>query len=152
MESQERRPPEPLSPTEARTALRDAEQARRSLDTVTVPWWFTCALAGYMAAVALVQMLPGVWGVAFSLALVALIIPLSRVTADRMGFSRRLRGADPALLAMVGAAVLAAMVAGISLGQEPGREWVWYPVAAINTALILALDLFYRLRARRAAA
>jgi hypothetical protein len=132
------------SPAEAAAALREVEQAQSSVASTRAPWWFFVALAGLVAPIPLVQLVPdpplgvfvllgavAVWALAFGV--------LIRVMVNKVGVVHRVRG-RAAWIAMSPVLVLAIVATVLYLAFDAG--WAPTALAELIAAAILAYGIW----------
>ena len=132
------------SPEEAAAALRDIEQAQSSVASARAPWWFFVALAGLVAPIPLVQLVPdpplGVFVLLGAVVVWAFALGvLIRVMVNKVGVVHRVSG-RAAWIAMSPVLVLAIVATVLYLAFDAH----WAPTALDE--LIAAAVLAYGIR------
>ena len=139
------------TPEEARVALRAAEQARSSIETIPVPGWYFPALALVIAVLALGQLLPGLATVAVALVALAGLGGLVRVYVNKVGVRAQPGRADGRLVWPPTIGVLLAYTAAAVMDLGYGQTYWWVAAAAIGAVIILAYGALIRRRVRTSA-
>ncbi|GAA5014361.1 hypothetical protein [Actinopolymorpha pittospori] len=139
------------TPEEARVALRAAEQARSSIETIPVPGWYFPALALLVAVLALGQLLPGPATVVVTLVALAGVGGLVRVYVNKVGVRAQLGRADARLVWPPTIGIFLTFAAAAVLDVAYGQTYWWVAAAAIGALIIAASGALFRRRARRSA-
>ncbi|WP_067965458.1 hypothetical protein [Nocardiopsis trehalosi] len=140
METNEQRPVPP-TPEEAAAALASVDEARRGLVERSTPVWYVAVLSGVVAAVALSNLLPGLWGAVVCVLLAAFCGGLASRQVRRQGFQTRMGVRDIAVTCVLGGLV----VAGFIIDDRLGLPGVWWVVAAVSVLVMAGWLLLPRL-------
>ena len=139
------------TPEEARVALRQAEQARSSIETIPVPGWYFPALALLVAVLALGQLLPGPATVVVTLVALAGVGGLVRVYVNKVGVRAQLGRADARLVWPPTIGIFLAYAVAAVLDIAYGQTYWWVAAAAIGAVSLLAFGALIRRRAQTSA-
>lgn len=140
------------SPADAADALREAEQARRTLDGTVPPWWYFVAMAALVVVVPTAQLLPsnplgGVLGVVGLAGWTALLMLVIRGYLRKVGFTVRLQRLKVWHLAIPGLGSGAVMAVAMVLASSYDRWWI----ALFGSGAIALAILGWAVPMRRAA-
>jgi hypothetical protein len=143
-------PPRP-TPEEASIALREAQLARSSLDTIPVPGWYFPITALLVGGLTLSQLLPSIATIVVVGALGACLGGLVRVYANKIGIRLRISEAKGRLVwpPVVAITLLNVTAAVLDLGY--GQEWGWIIAAAANAGIILVWGSYLRRHPQKSA-
>lgn len=135
---------------EADTALRAAKEIHDSMasEPVPLPWWYFPALAATVAAVALVQLLPGIATVVATIALAASLGMIVGAGVSKARYTPRVRSMAvlPFVAVMLGIWAVASVMDFVY-----DRQWQWWIVALTGAGLILAAGAYHRRMISRSA-
>ncbi|MDP9847430.1 hypothetical protein [Streptosporangium lutulentum] len=139
------------TPEEARLALREAQQARSSLDSIPVPGWYFPVLALMIAGITLSQLLPSFAGLAVVIVMIAGTGAMVGLYVNKIGVRPRISEVKGRLAWPPAAAVLLVSLAAFVLDQGYGQDWGWIVAAVANAGLILGYGLYLRRHLRKPA-
>lgn len=139
------------TPEEASLALREAQQARSSLETIPVPRWFVPAMALLLGGITLSQLLSGLATVVVVLVMAAGMGALIRVYFNKIGIRPRIDEVSGWLVwpPVMVITLLNLTAAVLDLGY--GRDWGWIVAAVANTGVMLAYGEWLRRYSRKSA-
>lgn len=142
------------SPADAATALREVEQARRTLAGTIPPRWYFVAMAALVSVIPLVQLLPsGPLGAVLGIAGVAgwssLLLLVLRGYMRVVGFTVRLQRLKVRHVAVPGICSGLVMAAAMAFASSHDQWWIGFLGSGVISLAILAAAVPMRRAARR---